>query len=388
MRLLIIFLALSTSIQALSQRYLDDTFAELDSTIAGTYGTAVDYQGEMQELLFDFYEPKGDASTKRPLIIYIHGGGFTTGSRTLLSIKMLCRRMAKKGYAVANIDYRLDPNFEFYNSATDRRAMTDAMHDAKQAIRYFKANAATYKIDTSNVFIGGESAGAVTSMMAAFLDKQSEMAFYPMANPNDPVGSTTNSNVSNNVKGAMCLCGTLLDTLAIEKPTDPDILWTHGSADNFISLALAFNVVRRAANLGVTIQTKVYDGATHCPWFLGNPQWDVYLDSTVNDITSFLYPRVKAESVVSVQKIETKDQVYIYPNPFDDHFRVKIHNSNAILNDPKIRVISSNGKAIDYNATIVNDELTIQMRDAKTGLYFLIIESEEGRIVRTLTKTQ
>ena len=115
--------------------------------------------------------------------------------------------MANKGYVVANIDYRLDPNFELYNSSTDRRAMSDAMHDAKQAIRYFKANANTLKIDTTLVFIGGESAGAATAMMASFIDKQSEMGTYPKAVPNNPTGSLSNSGVSNKVKGTLCLCG-------------------------------------------------------------------------------------------------------------------------------------------------------------------------------------
>ena len=302
------------ALQSFSQRYLTNVFTELDSTINGTYGNALDYLGANQNLQFDFYEPKNDTETERPLLIYLHGGGFTSGDKDLLSVKLICRKMALKGYAVANINYRLDPNFDMYNSATDRRAMTDAMHDAKQAIRYFKANATTYKIDVDKVFIGGESAGAITSMMASFVDKQSEMVSYPMAIPNNVVGSTANNTVDNTVAGALCLCGLLLDTNAIETPSDPDVLWTHGSADSFIPIALSFNVVLRALHIGLPIQTKVYNGADHCPWYYGSPNWDMYLDSTLTDISTFLYPRVTTNGVEETQIKSLK----IYPNPFNN----------------------------------------------------------------------
>ena len=61
-----------------------------------------------------------------------------------------------KGYAVASIDYRLD-------TSISNRAVINAMYDARAAIRFFKAYASTYKIDTAKVFMGGESAGAMSS---------------------------------------------------------------------------------------------------------------------------------------------------------------------------------------------------------------------------------
>lgn len=132
--------------------------------------------------------------------------------------------MAMKGYAVANIDYRVDPHFQLYNSTTNRRAMTDAMHDAKQAIRYFKANAVLFKLDTNKIVIGGESAGAITAIMASSIDKQAEMSPYPMANPNNPIGSTSDASYGNAVNATMCLCGMIVDTTAIERLNNPPIL--------------------------------------------------------------------------------------------------------------------------------------------------------------------
>lgn len=105
MRLFVLLALIFCSTPLFSQRYITDEFPLLDSLIGGTYGEAVNYLGENQDLLYDFYAPKDDDLDKRPLIIYMHGGGFVEGSRSYPSVKMLSRKMAMKGYAVANIDY-------------------------------------------------------------------------------------------------------------------------------------------------------------------------------------------------------------------------------------------------------------------------------------------
>lgn len=366
MRKLISFILMFFCLSGYSQRYLTNDFPKLDSIIGGTYGTAPDYQGVPQNLHFDFYGPADDNNSKRPLIIYLHGGGFNSGTRSYPSVKLLSRRMATKGYAVANIDYRLDPNFELYNSSTDRRAMTDAMHDAKQAIRYFKANAVTYKIDTALVFIGGESAGAITAMMASFVDKQSEMTPYPMAEPNNPIGSTSNADMSNAVKGTLCLCGMILDTLAIESPTDPPILWTHGTDDNFIPLWLAFNVVLRASHIGLPIEARQYEGATHCPWYYGNPDWSMYLDSTVNDITNFLYPKIPP--TVGTRKKIHAEKIDVYPNPFTHTLTVTGMSFNA----KDVKIYNMVGQDYTTAVNITYNELNLS--GLPNGMYILKIK--------------
>lgn len=367
MKKLVLLTLLLFSLSGYSQRYLTDDYPQLDSIIGSTYGTALNYQGISQNLLFDFYEPANDNISNRPLIIYVHGGGFTSGSRSYPSVKSICRRMANKGYAVANIDYRLDPNFDLYNSNSDRRAMTDAMHDAKQAIRYFKANATAYKIDTSLVFIGGESAGAITSMMASFVDKQAEMNTYPMANPNNPIGSTSNLNMSNSVKGTLCLCGMILDTLAMELPTDPSILWTHGTNDNIIPISLAFNVVLRATHIGLPIEAKSYQGATHCPWYYGNPNWSTYLDSTITDITNFMYPKIS--HIVGINESMTIKEIKIYPNPFQH--TVTVTGISFNLNDIKIY----NMLGQDNTPLIKVNDNTLNLTSLPKGMYMLKIKN-------------
>lgn len=350
-----------------AQRYKTEIFSDLDTTINLVYGTALDYQGNAQNLNSHIYQPKNDTASKRPLIIYIHGGGFASGTKDLASIVMLCTRMARKGYVVANIDYRLDPNFNLYNSTSDRRAMTDAMHDAKQAIRYFKANANTFKIDTNQVFIGGESAGAATAMMATYVDKQSEMASYPMANPNSPHGKNVNNQVSNKVAGVLCLCGVLLDTSAMES-NDVPLLWVHSNKDNFIPIQLSFLIVQRAANLQIGIQTEVYDSAAHCPWYTGLPNWQLYLDSVESEITNFLFPLV-AQNSMSQPSFKAPG-FKVYPNPSSS--KVTLTSKSKLFNEP-FRILQSNGKVIEFGKIKEIKSFEIDLSSYSAGIYFLQI---------------
>jgi acetyl esterase/lipase len=364
-KLVVLLFFISTISYTYAQRYLTYVYPEIDSIIGGTFGTAINHLGDTQNLLFDFYSPSSDTAQKRPLIIYLHGGGFSSGTREYPSVKLLCRKLAMKGYAVANIDYRLDPNFQLYNSNTNRRAMTDAMHDAKQAIRYFKANSDLYKLDSNRIFIGGESAGAITAVMASYVDKQVEMSIYPMANPNNPIGSNSNSEFGNEVNGTLCLCGMLLDTTAIESSNDPPILWTHGSADTYIPISLAFNIVSRALNIGLPIQTKIYEGATHCPWYYGNPNWETYLDSTLNDITNFLYPKVNTP--VGIQDYAMSFNTY--PNPSTGLINIDLEKHYSKIH---ISIISFTGHI--YHAWDFQNAKTISLNLKKLGKGFFILK--------------
>jgi acetyl esterase/lipase len=58
-------------------------------------------------LKLDFYSLNRSFSENRPLIILVHGGGFSSGKRDGADEAEFSRKMARKGYAVASISYRL-----------------------------------------------------------------------------------------------------------------------------------------------------------------------------------------------------------------------------------------------------------------------------------------
>ncbi len=118
------------------------------------------------------YAPHSDAPL--PVLMYLHGGGFTVGSLTTHDV--LCRQLSRHGHcAVLSLDYRLAPEHRF----------PTALHDAWDALNWLRENGSTLGLDTRRLAIGGDSAGgtlsAVCTLMArdAGLDLALQLLFYP-----------------------------------------------------------------------------------------------------------------------------------------------------------------------------------------------------------------
>jgi len=100
-----------------------------------------------------------------PVIMYFHGGGFSTGSIDL--VEPVCRRLANQsGCAVVAVGYRLGPEYPYPAAPTD----------AYVATSWIAAKGPAYGIDGSRLAVMGDSAGAnlatVTCMIAR--DKSAE----------------------------------------------------------------------------------------------------------------------------------------------------------------------------------------------------------------------
>lgn len=172
--------------------YSANTF-EYDSIMNLSYGSAIDYAGNNTDLLLDIYKPKGDQNCKRPLIVLVHGGSWVAGSKEDYDLIYLSRSFAKKGWVVANINYRLGTHkaasYDKYllcdvgvappcgyicDSSEVYRANYRGMQDAKGAIRFMKSRNLIDSTDVNNVYIAGESAGGFIALATAFMDLPSE----------------------------------------------------------------------------------------------------------------------------------------------------------------------------------------------------------------------
>lgn len=121
--------------------------AEPDAT--ETYATV-----EGEDLAVDVYLP--EASGPVPAVVYVHGGGWSGGSRSESAPWQ--QWLSDQGYAVFSIDYRLAPPPRWQ----------DAVGDVKCALGWVRANAGEYGADPAAVSIAGDSAGGHLSMMAAY----------------------------------------------------------------------------------------------------------------------------------------------------------------------------------------------------------------------------
>ncbi len=119
------------------------------------YATVAGYR----PLRLDLYTP--ETSGPRPLVIFIHGGGWTTGMKRTTSnfsdFPAVLAGLAERGFSVASIEYRLSSEAPF----------PAAVLDAKAAVRYLRANAARYGIDPARIAVWGGSAGAHLTAMTA-----------------------------------------------------------------------------------------------------------------------------------------------------------------------------------------------------------------------------
>lgn len=91
---------------------------------------------------------------KRPLVVYIPGGGFVAAAKE--SAADLRTYVAEAGLVVASIQYR---------TTRDSATFQDGIADVKSAIRFLRANADRYGIDAGDVSVWGESAGGYLAAM-------------------------------------------------------------------------------------------------------------------------------------------------------------------------------------------------------------------------------
>ena len=141
--------------------------------------------GPHQHNTFDLW--KAQSATPTPLVVYIHGGGFSAGSKEELSRELLTGLLAK-GISVMTINYRLTPETFFPGHYLD----------CARAIQFARLHAPEWNLDPQHVGAAGASAGAGTALWLAFHDD--------LADPKnaDPVLRQSTRLTCVAVRGAQC----------------------------------------------------------------------------------------------------------------------------------------------------------------------------------------
>lgn len=125
---------------------------------------ALEY-GPHDENLFDIYLPESTEPT--PLLLYIHGGGFTGGSRDTSNAEGAVTSFLDEGVAYASIDYRL-------LKTPDPDGVIKSLTDSTRALQFVRYHHEQLNIDPENVILMGGSAGAGTSLWIAFHDEMAD----------------------------------------------------------------------------------------------------------------------------------------------------------------------------------------------------------------------
>jgi acetyl esterase/lipase len=217
---------------------------------------------------------------RAPALVWIHGGGWTGGTKTEQRAKEICTTLAEAGYVAVSIDYKLGNG-----------AWPQNLHDCKNAVRFLRANADRYGVDPQRIAVAGGSAGGHLALMVAFTTGQTELEpKAPYAGFTSEVDCVINmygiTNILSRQKtaadgtptgerspgSALRVFGAADETAPVlrmgspvthVRPNSPPVLILHGRADATVDYLQAEELARVLAREKVPHELILLDGVGH-----------------------------------------------------------------------------------------------------------------------------
>ena len=326
-------------------RYLYPLFEKIDIQQDIEFGKVINSEGRFEKLLLDVYSPAGDVQTERPVILWIHGGGFRPGNdKTQSYIVKLATQFASKGYVCLSINYRVCKNPKDDKPGT----MANALEDAMSGLNWIRKNSKRLNIDPGKIIVGGGSAGG---MLAANL-------CYKDPSP----GQKWNKK---GIVGLVDLWGSPDESYSFYKidQNDPPTIIVHGTADSLVSYINSEKLNKELEFNHVKHQLITIKGAGHTP--------TAQMEEFSKDISDFLYPLVSGKKGIGnfekKSKIgKQKDESFIVPT------------SQRI--EPAGTTVTFPGRPVDL--ALNSDESILAVKNLKDIVFFDVVNQ---RIKQTLT---
>jgi para-nitrobenzyl esterase len=401
---LISFILLSLSAELAAQdcgeRYQSYVSDQINSYKNIQYGSNLDNKGVRINLLMDVFTPKADSATNRPLIIFVHGGSFVSGSKTAGIQDEIAQDFAKKGYVTACINYRLqrtflpdlDPVLEFANKGEWYEAITRGFQDIKAAIRFMKKEVAEngnpYGIDTNNVILYGSSAGAIAVLHAVYLtdlndtDPVFKAAVERLGGLEGESGSPGYGSV-NTVRAIVPCSGALTERRWIGNRKDVDMIAFHHNTDPTVPFGYGC-FVTAACHLGrfygsnpLSQEAKALNVISELHFIdaIGHPADDDQPQLVNTEMTRFLYDnqcRYVNQQITSVNE-QKSISLSVYPNPSREISRIS-WNFNGMTS---IHLTDLSGRLV-YSSMTNNNFAEIPVNNLPSGMYVVQVISREG----------
>lgn len=362
-------------------RYLEEVFSEVE---VNTYTYS-----EVYDLKVDLYQPVGDIETNRPLLIIAHGGSFIAGTRTNPSMVSLGSAFAKRGYVVASISYRLMSPFDLLSSSSALNGVAQALGDGRAAVRYFRKSIEDgnpYSIDGDQIYFGGNSAGGVIALHAAFMQEEdiTDEALLTALNANGGIeGNSGNEGYSSEVKGAISLAGGIADIAFIEESDfDKLLISCHGDLDNTVPFDCGFPlsnpvlpelcgggaIYNHAITVGYEkLKHLTFEGSGHVPWEFGGALEDMMIDF----VSTNLYEDL--DCYVDINELAQGPALQVFPNPTESKFTVK--TAKRIY-----KFVISNLKGVKLFQAFNTNEVDIE--HLPKGVYLVETYTEDNEVNR------
>lgn len=261
----LVFITLSAKAQTPNGvRYKDLIFPDVKVDKDLNYNPKAS-KDEKKSYQFDLYQPKNDDTQNRPLIIWMHGGGFKFGSKNAKGMKVWGESFARRGYVCAAINYRLSKHNPLFHFDELLKGSYFAVQDAKRAVLYFKEHTKEYHIDPDKIILAGNSAGGITALQAAY---SSNVDLARLAKLPDTVEGAKTREIFK-VAAVINLWGAIFDTGWLKNARVP-IISVLGSRDGVVPpthkdapLHGGVDIHQEADILHIPNALKVFDGYSH-----------------------------------------------------------------------------------------------------------------------------
>lgn len=267
------------------------------------------------DVFMDIYEPIGDTIGKRPLMIWVHSGGFLNGNKEHDDMVALCDSFARRGFVTASISYRL--GFNPLSSTSAERAVYRGTQDTRAAIRYLKEYHQIYNIDTNYTFLGGSSAGGYATLHTAYLDQNEAPGSIQGSFGVNDLGclDCTGNNYTHNMDltGIVNLWGAIGDSNWVNLDETVPALLIHGTNDGTVPFGSGnpFGVFttpvtdgsrcvsNQLTSLGIDHDLIVFPGEGHEPHGTDNGTWNnpptPYWDTIFNAVNEHYFNVLRPE---------------------------------------------------------------------------------------------
>ncbi|MDR2835066.1 MAG: T9SS type A sorting domain-containing protein [Bacteroidales bacterium] len=368
------------------------------------YGSGPRFSVGTAELYFDFYTPFMDTMPYRPLVIEMFGGAFIAGNKNWSDMVAIADTLAHYGYAVASIEYRLG-----YTPTHDGviRAGYRATQDVNAAICYFKEKFEMFGIDTTQIFLLGNSAGTIAGLNSVFgKEDERPAATYNNGFASPDLGCLTCTsyypNHSTEVAGMVAQWGAVLDLQTIDADETTPICLIHGLDDTTVpfehgppyDLSImpvmygSHDIALHMDSLGMdTYELYAFPGYPHAFYFEDGSTEILNLsklDTCLRIAIEFLAKHNKyiqethIDDPIDINSENYLANIEIYPNPAQNEINIRNIRANYTEN-LQISVVDINGKIISTDNL---DSKTIDISYLSEGIYFIKIIS--NKFIKTI----
>ncbi len=341
----------------------------------------------------DIYTPITSDSITSSLVVLAFGGGFIIGKRT--DLHKVCMFLAKRGYAVATIDYRLfDDMGRFPTRRESKDAAIKGIGDVKAAIRYLTNDAYNennYKVDVDNIVVGGVSSGAIIANHVAYMQDvdvpmNSQLDTLVTANGGiNGISNTLPDYSPSQIQGVLSFSGAILDKKIL---TDVDVtpfFAVHETEDVVVPfgkgtakvLGIPFADVEGSSimkssfdSLGVENELLVIESDGHVGYLLDSDSLLVF-NKTMNFLNNLF-----CRPLSIIDNGENEQGISFYPNPASTTLSFSLGEMSV----SSIEIFSLDGVLLKEEA--INTFKGVNIEELQPGVYLLRLRTNDEALVQ------